>query len=240
MEPLFGLPPILWNMFTTFIVFVYIMSIIKFMDFLVTKGFPQDVSRKIVHVAAGSWVIFWPLFCAKDLSYVLNIAVAVLWTILFIVKGLTASSEDYAVKTMTRSGDPKELLRGPLFFTLVMEVLGVFFFMNYAAVVTMAILGWGDGLAPLIGKYYGRRKYKLLGREKTIEGSLGMFLFGFLGSLILVFVVQPIGMPQSIESLILSILIACLIGTIVEAISPADIDNILIPIATMIYLLFAL
>jgi len=209
------------------------MSIIKFMDFLVTKGFPQDISRKIIHVAAGSWVIFWPLFYAGHWSYVLNIAVAVLWTLLFIVKGLTANPEDYAVKTMTRSGNPKELLRGPLFFTIVMEILGIFFFMQYPAVVTMGILGWGDGLAPVIGKHFGKRKYKLLGREKTIEGSIGMFLFGLIGSLILVLIVQPVGMPRTLESLILSIPIACIVATIVEALSPADVDNILIPLATM-------
>jgi len=238
MEPLFGLDPLLWNIFATFLVFLYIMSIIKFMDFLVTKGFPQDISRKIIHIAAGSWVVFWPIYYGAHWSYVLNIAVAFMWTVLFIVKGLTASPEDYAVKTMTREGNPKELLKGPLFFTLVMNTLGIFFFMQYSAVVTMAILGWGDGLAPLFGKYYGKHKYKLLGREKTLEGSLGLFIFGIIGALILTLIVRPIGMPADFILLFSSICIAALIGTIVEAVSPADVDNILIPLVLMIYFIF--
>ncbi len=105
--------------------------------------------------------------------------------------------------------------------------------MQYPAVVTMEILGWSDGLAPVIGKHFGKRKYKLLGREKTIEGFIGMFLFGLIGSLILVLIVQPVGMPRTLESLILSILIACIVVIIIEALSPADADNILIPLATM-------
>ncbi len=237
MIPPFNLEPLIWNIICTFFVLIYIMSIIKFMDILVVRGFPQDVSRKIVHIAAGSWVIFWPLYYEAHWSYILNIAVAFMWTILFLVKGLTASPDDTAVKTMTRTGDPKELLKGPLFFTLVMDVLGIFFFMKYSAVVTMAILGWGDGLAPVFGKYYGKRKYELLGNEKSFEGSLGMLIFGIIGSLILVSIINPIGKPVSIQGLFLDIVLISLIATFVEAISPADIDNLLIPFVTMLYYL---
>ncbi len=238
MEPLFGLDPLIWNIFTTFLVLVYIMSIIKFMDILVSKGFPQDISRKIIHIAAGSWVIFWPIYYGEHWSYVLNIAVAFMWTVLFLVKGFTAKPDDPAVKTMTRTGDPKELLKGPLFFTLVMNTLGIFFFMQYAAVITMAILGWGDGLAPVFGKYYGKHKYRLLGNEKSIEGSLGMFIFSIIGALILTFIVRPFGMPSDVVSLLINIVLISVIATIVEALSPAYVDNLLIPFVTMICYLY--
>jgi len=214
------------------------MSIIKFMDVLVSKGFPQDISRKIIHIAAGSWVIFWPLYYAAHISYVLNIAIALLWTVLFVTKGLTATPDDPAVKTMTRTGDPKELLRGPLFFTITMEILGIFFFMKFSAVAAMAVLGWGDGLAPLFGKYYGKHKYKLIGREKTIEGSIGMFLFGYIGLLVLSLIVWPSGMPLNITQLLISGLIISLIATIVEALSPADVDNFIIPFVVVLILEF--
>jgi len=235
MEPLFGLDPLLWNIFVTFLVFVYIMSIIKIMDVLVTKGFPQDVSRKIIHIAAGSWIIFWPLYYGGHWSYVLNIAVAVLWTILFLVKGLTATPDDPAVKTMTRTGDPKELLKGPLFFTLVMEFVGIFFFMDIRGIVTMAALGWGDGLAPLFGKRFGTIKYSILNNEKSLQGSLAMLVFSYLASLMFSLII----LPSAINiTFIINLLIIALVATIIEAISPKDIDNILIPLvilpATMI------
>ena len=224
---------IIWNLIATFIVFIYIMSIIKIMDKMVTKGFPQDISRKIIHISAGSWVVFWPLFYGGHWSYIFNIAVAVLWTLLFLVKGLTASSDDPAVKTMTRTGDPKELLRGPLFFTLVMEFIGIFYFMKLEGVLTMAALGWGDGLAPVFGKYYGKTKYSVWGNEKSLQGSLAMLIFTIIGALILtafsnfIFNYQP-------ADLIRNIVIVAFVATIVEAVSPKDIDNLLIPLSVLI------
>ena len=110
---------------------VYINTIIQLMSRLVAKGFPPDLSRKVIHIAAGSWIWVWSLLVPSDgWSYIFNISVAVLWTLLFLQKGFTAKQGDVAVQTMTRTGDPKELLRGPLFFTLVMEFVGIFYFMT--------------------------------------------------------------------------------------------------------------
>jgi len=224
---------IVWNFIATFIVFIYIMTIIKIMDVMVSKGFPQDISRKIIHISAGSWVVFWPLFYGDHWSYIFNIAVAVLWTILFLVKGLTATSDDPAVKTMTRTGDPKELLKGPLFFTLVMEFIGVFYFMRIEGVVTMAALGWGDGLAPLFGKYYGRYKYHILGNEKSIQGSLAMFLFTIVGALTLSSLTGLL-MRFPFSDFLIKVLFIALVATLVEALSPRDVDNLLIAFITII------
>ena len=202
------------------------------MEVFVRKGFPQDLSRKIIHIAAGSWIWVWPLMDPSDgWSYAFNVNIAVLWSLLFIVKGLTAGPEDIAVKTMTRTGDPKELLKGPLFFTLAMEFVGIFFYMTFPGVVTMAYLGWGDGLAPYIGAKYGKHKYKLLGREKSIEGSITVFVAGFLGAFLLhllVFGTLPLSALKIYQIAVLGV-----IAVIIEAISPADVDNLLIPAALL-------
>ncbi|NIQ08051.1 MAG: phosphatidate cytidylyltransferase, partial [Candidatus Korarchaeota archaeon] len=52
------------------------------MDKFVDKGFPQDLARKIIHIAAGSWIWVWPLLVPDHWSYLFNITVAVLWTLL--------------------------------------------------------------------------------------------------------------------------------------------------------------
>jgi len=211
---------------------IYINTIIQLMGKLVAKGFPPDLSRKVIHIAAGSWIWVWPLLDPSDgWSYIFNISVAVLWTLLFLQKGFTAKPGDVAVQTMTRTGDPKELLRGPLFFTLAMEFVGIFYYMTTAGVLTMAYLGWGDGLAPYIGKIYGKHKYKLLGREKSLEGSLTVFIAGFIGFIILYALVFW-SLPSI--NLLTAALIMGVIATIVEAVSPADVDNLLIPAAILL------
>lgn len=229
-----AIDPIIWNLIATFIVFVYIMSIIKIMDILVTKGFSQDISRKIIHIAAGSWIMFWPIFDPSHWSYTFNVLVAFMWTLLFIQKGLTASPDDPAVKTMTRSGDPKELLKGPLFFTLVMEFVGIFLFMDIKGVVTMAALGWGDGLAPVFGKYYGNKKYSVMGNEKSIQGSLAMFIFSFIASMLFSLIITTNVILSDFAGFTVKLLIIAVVATIIEAISPKDVDNLLIPIVLIL------
>ncbi|MEQ9715465.1 MAG: phosphatidate cytidylyltransferase [Candidatus Asgardarchaeum sp.] len=232
-NPIPFLPVFVWNMIAG-IVFplVYIFFVIGLMGKLVEKGFPQDLSRKVIHIAAGSWIWVWPLIDPSDgWSYIFNIAVAALWTLLFINKGLKGTPDDTAVKTMTRTGNPKELLLGPLFFTLSMEYIGILHFMTYIGVVVMGYLGWGDGLAPYIGARYGKHKYKLLGREKSIEGSITVFLAGFLGALLL-YVLVFYSFP-TIEMLMWMIILG-IIATIVEAVSPSDVDNLLIPAVLLI------
>lgn len=218
--------PVLQNILVTVLGLIYVFSIVGIMDFAVKKGFPQDISRKIVHIAAGSWLIFWQLYDVTHWTKYLNITPALIWTVLLLLKGFTAKPDDQAVKTMTRTGDRRELLRGPLYFTLVMNVMGTVFFYSVGAITSMGFLGWGDGLAPVFGKRFGKHKYHLLA-EKTIEGSIAFFVFGFIGAAL--FSLLFFGRFD------LSFLLICsTVTTIVEGISPKDFDNLLIPLAAMI------
>ncbi len=205
----------------------YVFAIVGIMDFAVKKGFPQDLSRKVVHIAAGSWLIFWPLFDASHWTKYLNIAPAALWTILLLIKGFTAKEDDQAVKTMTRYGDRRELLKGPLYFTIVMNVMGTIFFSTSLALTAMGILGWGDGLAPVFGKKMGKHKYNFV-TEKSLEGSIAFFLFGLFGALLfnILFATSEINYVL--------ILICITVTTILEALSPKDLDNLIIPVAVIV------
>jgi len=145
------LSPMLFNILITIVSLVYVFGVVALMDLAVRKGFPQDLSRKVVHVAAGSWLIFWLVYDSSHWTKYLNITAAFIWTILLLLKGFTAKQDDQAVKTMTRTGDRKELLRGPLYFTLVMNLLGTVFYSTPFALTAMGFLTWGDGLAPVVG-----------------------------------------------------------------------------------------
>lgn len=205
---------------------VYVFAVVGIMDFFVRKGFPQDLSRKVVHIAAGSWLVFWIFYDQSHWTKYLNILPAVIWTILLLLKGFTAKPDDEAVKTMTRTGDRKELLKGPFYFTIVMILMGTLFFYNSIAAVSMGILGWGDGVAPIFGKKYGKHKYNFVTR-KSLEGSLSFFVFGVWGAFFFSVILFD-------EIKFIYILVCSIIATLVEAFSPKDIDNILIPLACVI------
>ena len=90
----------------------------------------------------------------------------------------------------------------------------------------MASLGIGDGLAPLIGKYYGRMRYRFpLSTTKSIEGSFfGVFLGSIGGAYFFLYIMGK--EILSYESLIS----VGAIATVAEATSPGSFDNIFLPL----------
>ncbi|MBN1542157.1 phosphatidate cytidylyltransferase [candidate division KSB1 bacterium] len=232
MQPLFS-PVWLWNTLVAIVEIIYIFVIIGAMDKLVARGFPSDLSRKIIHIAAGSYVIFWPLFDVSHWSKYFCVLMPLIWVMLFLSKGLSDNREDPAVKTMTRTGDPRELLRGPLMFALVMVVLGLLLFNRVAAVVALGMLTWGDGLAPYIGKH-ARHTYRTLGPTKSWLGSATVFIAGVAGAALMLWITGLSGdaMPWRMLAVTGAVVM------IAEAFSPRDVDNLLIPLVSvaMVYL----
>ncbi len=216
------------NLVATALTFVYVFGLVALLNFCVTRfGLPQDISRKITHIGAGSLVGFLPLYSDVDWSRYLNVTIFVVWIALLVQKGLFANPEDEAVRTMTRTGDRRELLKGPLYFVIVATICGTLLYKSFPGIVAMANLGWGDGVAPIVGSRYGRWKYKIFS-DKSVEGSLSMFIFAFAASVFFVWLILPS------ELNLIWILLLALIATVVEACSPQEVDNILIPAVVVV------
>ena len=220
--------PFIQNIIITAITFIYVFGLVAVMNFCVIRlNLPQDISRKLTHIGAGSLIGFLALYNDLHWSKYLNVTIFVVWIILLIQKGLFASDEDEAVKTMTRNGDKTELLKGPLYFVIVATICGTLFYKTFPGIMAIATLGWGDGIAPIVGSRYGRLKYEVLS-NKSVEGSLSMLIVAFAASTFFVWLIIPT------ELNILRIFLLCLVATVVEACSPKEIDNILIPSAVIL------
>ncbi|HEX2984405.1 MAG TPA: hypothetical protein VHO28_12750 [Ignavibacteriales bacterium] len=213
--------PLAHNILISAASIIYVFAVVAIMDRFVKRGFPKEFSRKIVHIAAGSLIIFWAFYDHSHWSKYLNIAPTVIWGALLLIKGFFASSNDEAVKTMTREGDRRELLRGPFYFTLVMNFMGIAYLNTPAGITAIAFLGWGDGLAPIIGRLYGKTGYNVLA-YKTVEGSLAFNIAGIAAAIVFNMLI--------LGSFNLNHIILCgIAATIIEAVSPKDLDNLLIP-----------
>jgi phytol kinase len=226
----FSLPVVWHNALVTLLTFIYVFSVPPLMDYLVTNhALPRDISRKITHICAGSAIVFLPLFVdvEGDWSHFLNITVFAVWTLLLIQKGLFAADDDQAVKTMTRTGDKRELLKGTLYFVIVAMICGTVYYKQPAGVMAMAMLGWGDGLAPIIGTRFGKMKYHILS-DKSVEGSLAFLAGSVLAGLFFVHLI----VPESFN--VGKIVVIALIATIVEGVSPKEVDNLTIPLAVIV------
>jgi phytol kinase len=145
-------------------------------------------------MAAGAWVMWWPLFHDGHWTWRLNILVPAVYTVQLLVKGLILQDpNDTDVLTMTRTGNPRELLNGPILFTAIMMGVGLWLFRQRLGVVVMACLGFGDGVAPLMGYYLPIGSYPTwpfgLNDRKTLSGSMGFVMASIVGYYLMKFVI---------------------------------------------------
>jgi hypothetical protein len=205
-------------------------------DWAVRRGLATALaSRKFVHLAATGTVLYWPLFCARDgWSYRLYTVAGTLYTARILAQGLLfPNPNDPEVKAMTRTGNPRELLVGPLVFGLALCYVGHRAFRREEATYLMAALGFGDGLAPLAAALLGGRgRYRSFvdGEVKSAAGSLGMFLGTLLGYSVLSSV---LGAPETVDlGRLVGVAVA---ATFAEAVS-GKYDNLAIVFAVFLCL----
>lgn len=81
----------------------------------------QNTSRKLVHTLAGPlFIVTWPLFSSASYAQYIAAVVPALNIARLLLVGYGWREDRRAVAAMSRTGDAKELLRGPLYYTLVL------------------------------------------------------------------------------------------------------------------------
>ena len=117
----------------------------------------------------------------------------------------------------------------------IASVLGAFFsklLVGDFFYIGILVTGVGDAIAEPIGVKFGKHKYSVpaitkLKARRSIEGSLSVFMVGFLVSFIF-FVIKGLG---NFPLWILISMIVGLVTSFVEAISPHGLDNFTIQIS---------
>lgn len=239
----FSTTPLARDVVATAITFGLSLIWLRLMDAAASRGLIDSrSSRKVIHIGTGPlfvlcWLLFSPAPAARFLAALVPLAI----TLQFALVGLGRIRDDDAVKAMTRHGDPREILRGPLYYGVAFVVCTVVFWRsNPVGIVALMILCGGDGLADLVGRRFGRRRLRH-NPEKSWAGSAAMFAGGFVLALAMVAVFQRAGLfvpglaPAAAAS-IAGIALAC---AAVESLPLPDVDNLTIS-ATAIALGLAL
>jgi len=199
------------------------------------KRMSQDMSRKIVHLWAGGLLFFWFFYAAPYARYFFIIT-PLIWMVMLVLTALTKGPDDPNVRSMTRNSDPKELLYGPLFFVIMLILFTFVSFKTIAGVTAIAAMGFGDGVAPIVGKY---SKTKYMKGRKSIGGSVSVFLATVLGVFVILALFNGTISFTLNTTGVLLLLAAALIATIVEAVTPSNYDNITVPVVVWMFLLLA-
>ena len=120
------------NLLALVITFLVALAWLRINDFFAHRGWIDgQLSRKIIHMGTGPiYVLCWLLFPGKPADRYLAALVPGMITIQFALVGLGILKDQAAVKAMSRSGNPRELLRGPLFYGIVFVILTIQYWMD--------------------------------------------------------------------------------------------------------------
>ena len=178
-------------------------------------GIIKELFRKSIHLCTG----FVPLFLTinTNLTRILLFVALVSYICMEFLRhsGLNVPFVSKITALAARKRDENKFVLGPV--TLVCGILiSSFLWQPYHAAVGIYALAFGDGLASLGGKLFGRVEIPFT-RGKTVEGSLTCFLA--------IFCVTFLHSGKVYESFLIA-----LVGMFIELLPLKDFDNLLIPI----------
>jgi dolichol kinase len=240
---------LIWDIIAAIISLTVVMAVVQINGIIQKKGLlPTVITRKVVHLlVAPIFLATWPIYSGAWTSRYIAMLVPMLFVAMFTAIGKGIIEDEAFVRSMSRSGDPAELLKGTLYYAVIVVVATVLWFYvpvtglvdaNPTAFLVFGCLAGGDGLADIIGRQYGGKvKFGFFGSKKTLMGSLGMFVGSFLFSMILVSLFSLETAAISAGGLLVSTIIISLFATIVEAVSPPSLDNITVVASVLLMIM---
>jgi phytol kinase len=219
------------------ITFVIALGWLRLMDFLAHRGWIESrLSRKLIHIGTGPiFVLCWLLFPDLWYSRWLAALVPFLITVQFFLIGVGVVKDEASVKAMSRTGDRREILYGPLFYGIVFVVMTLVYWKDTpTGMVALMLMCGGDGLADIMGR--GIQSPRLpWSKGKSVAGSLGMFLGGWaLAAFITGMFVLAGVFAGPFSMYLLPITIIAVVGTLVESLPFKDVDNITVTLAAVL------
>lgn len=190
----------------------------------------QFVTRKIIHIGAGLWV--WAIIAIFDHWYFGIIPFATFIVLNYI----------FNKKQSFEQMDEADSSLGTVYFAFSITVLFLAFWRTDALVdrVSIAIAGTmamtiGDAAAALFGRHINSKTFHVFGNTKSVAGLIAMFIFSVIAIFISLWIIpgsplSPAGVVFHLPTIILYSLLAGTAATLVEAISPAGLDNLFFPL----------
>ncbi len=185
---------------------------------------PETI-RKWIHIAVGHWVFL-------ALAWMEHWYVAITPLLFFTLINLITLKRGTG-----RMNQVERVSYGTVYYPIALALLVLFFFEQepMALVAGSMVLAWGDGLAALVGKRFGKTFYTRGKIRRSFEGSIAMFLASFLVlTVTFLFYEEPTWLAVSYGFLLANI------AALIEAVSYRDTDNLLIPLTIGALVAFAL
>jgi len=181
-------------------------------------------ARKLIHVGVSHW---WLLaMVMMDDPWVASVGP---FTFIFIN---ALALKFHLLPVMDRDADRRNW--GTVYFPISLLVLVNLCWRHimpiWVGAVAALVLGWGDGLAALVGDRVRGRGIPIWGGRKTLAGSAAMLGASFVVTLVLTLLFNP-RFGAFFPAVGVSLAVAAC-ATLVEALTPFGIDNITVPLAS--------
>ena len=192
----------------------------------------QDVTRKIIHIGAGMWV--WGILYFFENWYygIIPFATFILLNYAF-----------YRQQTFKQM-DNSQSTPGTVYFAFSIAVLMAWLWRtdnahDHVPIAIAAIMAmtWGDAFASLVGIRWGRNFYQVFGHRRSWQGSAAMACVSFVAIVITLMALPGSCLSPSSQSfgtvdVLRLALIATVVATSAEALSPKGTDNLSVPLLT--------
>ncbi|KAL8551355.1 hypothetical protein ACS0TY_000441 [Phlomoides rotata] len=125
------------------------LSLLKLWEQTAKRGlFDQKLNRKLVHITVGlAFMLCWPMFSSGRQGAMLAAIIPAANIIKMLLIGLGISKDDATVKSMSRFGDHRELLKGPLYYASTITLAAVLYWRSSPiAIAAICNMCAGDGM----------------------------------------------------------------------------------------------
>ena len=209
--------------------FLYVFAVIGVGELLrrVGKRSP-DFTRKFIHIGVGMWAVGTVVLFETRGAALIPPAVFVIINAVSYWRGTFKAME---------TGEKGNL--GTIYFPIAFGAL-IFMFWDRPVLLVAAMmpLTWGDAMAAIVGRRHGEHTYTVMGKTRSLEGSVAMLFWSWVATSVALFAVPYLVGAPAVEWLLALIYggVVALVCTVVEALSPWGIDNLTIPAAAAIVL----
>lgn len=225
---------LLWNIVLMLLCYVYVIVVVFVSGRLEKMArVSLKLSRKFLHIMIGNLPLVIPFF---TISFLPGLVAAP-----FIFMTLLASPYSPFKSTTVRMKGLSNITEeghhlGLVFYAFSYTVLA-FMFSSSAYVIAAGILpmAFGDAAASIVGEKSGRRKIRLVA-QKSLEGSVAMFLVSFASLAVTMVFFSFFYQFSLVEKLVASVAAAG-VATFIEGFTPMGFDNITVPIFSVLVFL---
>jgi dolichol kinase len=150
------------------------------------KPLSPVLTRKVIHSTSGPLLLLvWPFFSGKPFSRLVAAAIPLMQALRLTLSGL-GKGEVSLANAVSRSGNKSEAVGGPLLYCLIICMATLLEWRaSLIGICVVSQLAAGDGMADIIGRRFGRRKW-WFSSEKSYAGTLGFAVAAWLTTTLLV------------------------------------------------------